>query len=369
MAADDKSPLSDLSFFRFPGLTAEVVRNIALLLLALALTVLVTVVLHRRVQHWMRNRRRRSQLDRFSSEHHMTPAVRAVLRKLMRYANATDEYAFIQDAEAFERAAERLVEEGDDATFGNLGRLRQALHLNVMNPEIALVSTRQLLADLPVRLIANIGEEKLDLYCALLDVNEDYLLIDLAPDEEIRSLLERNPRVFLLYWRERGGEAVFRLDLEPVGGGAFPALRARHAFRDSAAEHRNAFRLSVDLPCTYQFLERSELGRRLGRGGGMPSHKGDGRLLDLSYGGASLMVPEPLAERGLAQLSFEVHGQPMRLMLEVLSRAPMVDGHYLVRGQFRGLGEEARVRLNNLLNREQVKRVRDRELLRIRPGA
>ena len=365
----DKWPLSDLSFFRVPDLTPDVVRNIALLLLLLALTVLATVLLQRWVQGWYRRRHRRTRFARAAGEPHMAPHVRAVLERLMRHAGAKDEFAFVHDALAFESAVADLAEQADDATLGALATLRRTLHLNAMNAEVQLVSTRQLLADLPVRVVANIGPERLDLYCTLLTVDERHLLIDLPPHAEIHRLLEAHPHVYLLYWREPGGEAVFRLVLEPIPDGNLPVFRAPHAFRAPDAEHRSAFRLSLDEPASYQFLERHELGRRVGRGGEAPPvRQGEGRVLDVSYGGASVVVDAPLDERGLAQLQFRLHGQPVRLMLEVLSREALTDGRWLVRGQFRGLGAEARVRLNNVLYREQIKRLREKDVLHIRAG-
>jgi PilZ domain len=366
-------PLPDLSLFHAAGLAAgrappallALLAALAAALLALALALL----LRRRLGHWLRMRLGRGGFERVAAEASLAPPQRALLRRLMRLAASADAGAFLRDARAFERAAERVAAEGDEATLAALGGLRRALQLDVMNPVLELICTRQLLADLPVRLLATLGEERLDLYCTLLEVNEGYLLLDLPQEPDLLALLERHPHAFLIYWREREGEAAFRITLEPVGPGSFPALRARHAFRDPGAEHRNAFRLSVDLPVTYQFLDRGELGRRVGRSGPAPAQEGQGRLADLSYGGASLVVPEPLAERGLAQLGFTLRGEPLRLVLEVLSRAPTGDGRHQVRGQFRGLGAEARVRLRTLLNREQIERLRDRERLRIRTGA
>ncbi len=236
-----------------------------------------------------------------------------------------------------------------------------------MNPELGLVSTRQLLQDLPVRIEAMIGGEKLDLYCTLLAVDERYLLLDLPQDAEVRRLLRTHRDVLLLVWRENGGEAVFRITLEPLEDGDVVAFRARHAFRDTTAQQRTAFRLAVDLPATYQFVQRGELARRLGRAG-EPRHlsRGDARITDLSFGGASLIVSEPLEERGLAQLHFDLQGKPVRLMLEVLSTTALTGGGWLVRGQFRGLGEDARVRLHAVLTREQLRRLRERESVRVR---
>jgi uncharacterized protein YjiS (DUF1127 family) len=364
----EKAPLSDLSFFRFPELTPEVMRNILLLVVLLALTVLITVAGQRWLQTWNRRRRQRRALGRIASAQHMPPATREVLTRLMHEAGADDAFSLVHDAEGYEAAVERLAAEADEETLEHLARLRRMFHLNVMNPEQALISTRQLLADLPVRLLADIGVEKLDVYCAVLGTDERHLLLDLPRNEEILHLLRAHPQVLLVHWREPEGETVFRITLEPIGEGAFPAFRARHVHRDAEAANRSAFRLSVDLPVSYQFLERSELARLRGaRGGGRRLSEGEGRLIDLSYGGASFVAPEPLGDRGFAQLRFQLHAQPLSLMLEVLSRAPLGEGGFLVRGQFRGLGEEARVKLNGILSREQIKRLREKELLHIRP--
>lgn len=365
----EKSPLSDLSFFRFPELTPEVVRDIVILVILLSLTILLTVLAQLWIQQWARSRRRRRSFDRISSERHMDPPVRAVLSRLLRFSGLKDEFELVRDAHAFEAAVERLVTEGSEEELVDLATLRRTLHLNVMNPELDLVSSRQLLRDLRVRLVATIGAEKLDLYCGLFGVSEEYLLINLPYQKEIYRMLSEHPRVVLLYWREQEGEALFRVTLEPIDEKDFQAVRARHAFRDTQSEHRAAFRLSVDLPVAYQYLDRSQLGRR--RSGGNTARKlrqGEGRLVDISYGGASLVVEELLGERGFLQLRFQLHKHPMRMMLEALSCTPMAEGRFLLRGQFRGPGEEARIRLHNTLTREQIKRLREKELLRYTPG-
>ena len=73
------TPLSDLSFFRFPELTTDVVRNIVLLVLVLALTVLLAVIVQRWIAERSRQGRHRRSLARLSSELHMELPVRLVL--------------------------------------------------------------------------------------------------------------------------------------------------------------------------------------------------------------------------------------------------------------------------------------------------
>jgi hypothetical protein len=364
-------PLSDLSFFRFPEVTPDVVRNILLLLLLLAVTVLVTML----VQRWVMERAHRSEqkrtLGRRLREHRGDGAVQALLGRLVRASGLKDEYELSQDAVAFETAAEQLAGSASEAELGDLHRVRQLLHMNVMNPALALVSTRQLLPDLPVRLLANLGSEKLDLYCALVSVNEQSLLVNVPQQEEVFRLLCDHPEVFLLVWREKDGETAFRIRLEPVGEGALSLFRARHALRDPEAQ-RATFRLLLDDPLEFTYLEREQmLARRKGVGSGPGAEPaqvvhGQGRLMDISYGGASFSVSQPLAEGGFAQLRFTLHEQPMRLMLQVLSCTGGERGSYLVRGRFRGQGEEVHIRLNHLLLREQIKRLREKEVIRVR---
>lgn len=367
----NKNPLSDLSFFRFPDLTPEIVRNIILMFLLLVLTVLVTVLVQRWIMSRGRSSRRQAVFNRFSSEHHMSHALREVLSSLLRHTEAKDEFELVHNAQAYETAVHALARTADEATLADLGRLRRMLHLNVMNPDLEFFSTRQLLPDLPLRLTTTLGTERLDIYCALLGLDESAMLIDLPPDEEIFSLLQANPDVHLLYWRERDGETAFPIRLESVEDEEITAFRATHVLRDPGDFLRESFRLSADLPTTYHFLQRTELTSRRGlaarKDRPAPKHPGgEGRLIDVGFGGASLLTPELLPDGGFAQLRFDLNNQPLRLMMEVLSSTDAGNGHYLVRGQFRGIGEEARARLHNILIQEQVKRLRDGALLHIR---
>lgn len=366
----EKHPLSDLSFFRFPELTPEVVRNIVLLFLLLILTVAVTVWVQHRITEWVRTRSRRRTFERVSSELHMPAPAREVLVRLNELAGAKNEFDLVKNAQAFEEAVERLISEtGGEAVESPLGHLRRALHLNVMNPDLELVCTRQLLQDLPVRLIVNIGEERLDLYCSLMKVTEETLLFDMPQAEDVLTLLRNNPDALLIFWREKEGETVFRIRLEPIEGQAIPLFRADHAFRDRDMAQRADFRLTTDLPLHFQFIASHDALARKRKQPAPAPLTGEGRLVDLSYGGASLVAPQPLAVGGFAQLNFKLHGHPLRMMLEVLSERPTGGGDYLVHGRFPVHADETGNLLRKMLVREQIKRLRDKDLLHFRPGA
>ncbi len=364
------SPLSDLRFFRFPDLTTDVVRNIVLLVILLGLTVFFTILIQRKVASLSRKRSRRRTFDHFTSGHRMDRPLRELISRMVADAGKKDEFELINDSLAYESAVAELVETSDEEELIRLGNLRRTLHLNVMNPEVELVCTRQLLQDLPVRLLSTMEDGKLDLYCGLLAVSEDSLLIDLPYEEAIFTLLRQNPGVFLLFWREGEGETVFRINLDLDEEGAFPVISARHVFVDEELANRSSFRLSVDQPVTYRFMKRKDLFRRVEKPRTIESAwELEGRLVDLGYGGASLLTYQPLEEHGLAQVAVKLQGQTMRLMLEVLSQSPQGPGQFLTHGQFRGMDEDTRIRLNRILSREQIKRLRGKEQLHFKPGA
>lgn len=357
-----KSPLDDLSFFKFPELTQEVVRDIVILFVVIGLTALATIVIQRFLNRLQRARQRQDALQRFFAGAHITPGQKLVLDKLLRLSSAKNLSGLVSDAAIYEQAVARMVEGGDVEDIEVLGSLRRVFHQNVMNPTLEFVSTRQLLPDLSMRLIARVGEEKLDLYCSLLDIDEQLLYFDLSYDIEIAALLRAAPDVMLVYWRERGGETLFQLQLEhaPSEDGA-PLFRARHQFCAEDVVQRADFRLSVNMGVRFNYHERDALRALRGAVGELPQAQlGSGKMVDLSFGGGAFKSDLQLAANGIAQLTFNIQRQAVRLMLEVRSSLALDDGNYIIRGRWRGTMGEGRALLNKTLTREQVKRLREK---------
>lgn len=379
------SPLSDLSFFRFPELTADKVQNITVLVVLLILTVVLTVLVQRLLARYLERGRRRASFGKLSSGQHMPPSRRAVLEQLRESSGFKDAFDLVHDAEAFEGAVAAWAPGAREAQLKELAVLRRSLNLHVMNAELALVSTRQLLADLPLRLLAEIGPEKLDLYCAPLRVDERNLYFDMHGDEDIHALLVQNPDVLLVFWREQDGETVFHLTLDPVPGEGPALFRAAHALYDPEAAQRADFRLTLDTAAEYRLVAKRRLGlspepeisratARKGASAGTAEAAeaavaaGSGRMVDISHGGASLLLPEPPEPGGYAEIGFALNQHPQRAMIEVLSATPAEQGRYLVRGRFRGMGEEARGQLARAMTSEQLRRLRQRRRIHIRPA-
>ena len=358
-------PLSDLSFFRFPETTMETAASIMILFFLLGLAVLLTVLVQRLIHERNALREHRNVFSRVSGESRMQNDVREALEQLVqltRYKHGSD---LIRDAEAYERAVHTKIAADPAADPGALAAIRRAFHLNVMNPDIQLVATRQLTQDLPIRLIAKDGDETLDIYCGLLEVNESYFLLDVPLQEDVRAFLAKRPETQMIFWREDLGETVFPIELGITGSGDLTFFRAEHVFRSEDASARSDFRLTLDFPLTYRYMEREKLAKlksKPDQDHGLRT--GEGHLIDMSYGGAAFATKESLPLRGLAQLHFTIHDQPVHMMLEVISHAHMQDGRWRHHGQFRGMSQDIKNRVYNYLSREQAVRLREKEAFR-----
>ncbi len=309
------------------------------------------------------------KLGRLARRASLGPSQNAHLEELVLASGLGKRNRLLEDGEDYETEVAKLVERASPEQLADLAELRQIFHLNVMNPALELVSTRQLLADFPLRLVVGLGDEKLDLYCAILERDERYLVLDLNVPEEVLRILARRPRCDLVFWRENRGETLFSIRLEQVpSSGDLPVFRAAHVMRADEPWQRADFRLTVETPVRYTYMGREAL-RRAESG---PEEEpgavtGEGKLLDLSFGGAAFSARRPLAPKGFVQLHFEVNQQPMRLMLEVLSSEPYGERMNLVRGRLRGMQSEGRALMNSYLSREQERRLRGRETFHVKP--
>ncbi|MBI4081507.1 MAG: hypothetical protein HY423_02745 [Candidatus Lambdaproteobacteria bacterium] len=365
----ERPNLSDLSLFRLPDLTGEVVQDIVLVLVLIAVTAIVTAIVQRKLHERaaLRPPTAGTPAGSLAGERRLSKDGSAMLDRMAALAGRK-RYEVVQDALMFETTATRIVDTGDEADRTALTQVRRAFHINAMNPNLLLVSTRQLLKDMPVRIVANVGSEKLDLYCSLLDVNEQFLLLDLPQQEDLQALLIQAPAVRLIFWRESEGETAFDLTLEPVRSGEIRLFRSRHAMRSETATQRKEFRLSVDIPLSYRYITREQIAHSEGKAELDDMRRGEGRLIDLSYSGAAFTAARHLPADGFAQLSFALSEVPVRAMLEVISLEQQPGGSWLVRGQFRGVANDLKHRIYSFVSREQVRRLRLKETIRVAAG-
>jgi c-di-GMP-binding flagellar brake protein YcgR len=365
----ERPSLSDVSFFRLPDLTGEAIQDIVLLLVLIAGTAIVTAIVQRRVQQYAAQRPRRaaSPMGSLAGESRLSADGSAMLDRMAALAGRK-RHEMVQDALLFETIANSIVDSGDEADRAALTQVRRAFHIDVMNPNLVLVSTRQLLKDMPVRIVANVGSEKLDLYCSLLSVNEQFLLLDLPQQEDIQALLTQAPAVRLMFWREGEGETAFELKLDPVRSGEMQLFRSRHAMRSETAMQRKEFRLSVDIPLSYRHIAREQIDHSEGKTELDDARRGEGRLIDLSYSGAAFTAAHRLPADGFAQLAFALSELPVRAILEVVSVDLQPGGSWLVRGQFRGVANDLMHRIYSFVSREQVRRLGLKETIRVVAG-
>jgi hypothetical protein len=362
LLAQTKFDPNDLSFLRFPQGSAEAAAQAVGIVFLLILTVIATLYIQRLWQWWLGTRPKKH-----APKAHVGPVLepkqQAALDLLRFYTDPVKLNHILDDTRVFESSVEKAMTMASEDDLADIHALRRHLRMTVMNDDLAVASTRQLLEDLPVRLIATVGGERLDLYCSLLEVNERFMLIDLPYQEEIYALLMQNPAVHLVFWRESTGEAVFNIVLEPIQQGTISAFRANHALLDENSSVRADFRLTVDLPVHYACVTREQLALHKESGVQFNAIKGEGKLIDLSHGGGALLASHALPVQGIAQLTFKIDDQPVRMMLEVLTVNPMEGGKHMARGRFRGASPDSRSRLQTYLSRVQLSRLRNKETI------
>ena len=360
--------LTDLSVFKFSEATAQGTTNAVILFVAFLVTATISIFAYRWWQRWTARRAARRVTQRVSSELRFPRHLRDMLDHLRRLSGHHDGDELTRDAWAFEHAVEQYYEDDPAADMDSVSELRGLLHINVSNPHLRTESTRQLVPEQPVRLLAAVGEETLDLACNVVDVNEMYLLVHIPEDPDIHAVLNADPRVRLVCWREHEGETLFRTRLEFIPTEGLALVHARHAFRAEDNLRRSDFRLSLDLPLSWRYVERESLARlKAEPGRKLAARHGEGRLVDLGYGGVAFSAAETLTGGGLAQVLFELDGHSLHVMLEVTHYEQRSDGSWLHRGRIRGITHEARDRICTYLSREQISRFRERGLLKLEP--
>ncbi|MDH4122154.1 MAG: PilZ domain-containing protein [Deltaproteobacteria bacterium] len=359
-----KYTLDDLSWLRFPVPSPQEVGWLIFVFMVIGAVVLAFMTVQ-----WWRYRRLLAQSERntyykLSGLQNMTPRHQELLAELHRYANVRKDFQLLQSSEEFENAWDRWRADhpGRDVELDNL---RRALRMTVMNPSMELTHTRQLMRDLPVRVVTSVEQERLDVYCSIMSTTADHLLLNIPEDPEIQWVLTQNPDVQLIFWRERDGEVLFPITLEVVEAGGMRMFRAAHAFRNTEAR-RAKYRLSVNLPITFHYLPPEEISRRKNPQGqeppaGLPEES-KGRVIDLSFGGASFLCKEKLEEKGLVRMMLTIHNKPTVVIAEVLEANATEDGGWRHHVHIRGVDAEGRTALNTFLSREQVKRLREKEV-------
>jgi hypothetical protein len=362
---DERSNLlRDLTVFRFSETSAQALSNLALVLVTVLVLYILTLIVQRQVRRWRARRARRRVTERVTEELRFPRHLRDMLERLTQISGLSDSDQLTRDAWAFEHAVQRLYDEDTEADVDAVSDLRELMHLNVRNPSLRTESTRQLVAEQPVRILAHVEGETLDLYCSLVEVNELYMLIHIPEDADIHAVLQADPRVRLVVWREHEGETQFRTRLEFVPNEGMALAHAQHAFRAEEPAKRSDLRLRVDIPLTWRYVEWDAVARLKAKPGQtIGARTGQGRLLDLGYNGAAFAAAEALAKGGLAQVRFALDQKPLHAMLEITSQEKSSAG-WIHRGRIRGITHESRNRVYSFLSREQVARLRERGLLK-----
>lgn len=353
--------------------------NLVWFVAAIVVSVGVTLLSQRLLARLTRAKREKAMLELTLGGKELPPEARAVLSALKSQAGVDSDLTLIADAMRFEQAVEAYLTRYPHADLNALETLRRLFRLNVMNQNVELVNTRQLLKDMPVRLHLRLGDERLDVYCSLLTVHPRFMVFQLPDLEELPIILAANPNCQVIFWRDGVGEVVFPIVLEMVRQGTLVMFRARHVYCDKAVS-RAEYRLSVDLPLRFRYIAQSVLvdedakaapGQDKWLSSGYLAEEDSleawdkGHLIDLSFSGLGFTCDRQLPAGGMAHMAFPIHGQEIYLMTEILGGREIHPGVWLHNAQMRGVAPQGKVSLNRFLSREQVKRLREKDIIRV----
>ena len=174
-------PLStNLKWLRIPEGNSATITMFFAMMMVTVIAVLATLFLQGWLQRLVNRIRRKPVPYTNPMLSRLEAALREAAEQLKPLAGVKDAEDLLHDTKVLEPAIARYVERAplveDLSAFT---KLRRRLVMTVMNPNMAVVSTRQLLPDLIVRIVTTVGQDRLDLYCPILEVSERYLLIDM----------------------------------------------------------------------------------------------------------------------------------------------------------------------------------------------
>lgn len=286
------------------------------------------------------------------------------LHALARTRRDSKLFDFLAEPVGFELRVHEAQESGEADGFRFLPKVREHLGYRSDNFLVPLVSTRQLLPGDSVRVSPRDPARPSHHYGEVESVDSGSFTVRLGgtgldPAESRQSNLD----LFVM----RGEDLEHRFDFIPAGGARTPArVVLRHVLADLDMRPRQ-IRLPLLLEVAYE--ERAAHRRDIDALDPdlAPGPPGKAVLYDLSDGGFALVTAQPHAEGKFLRLNVPLRraGRYLDLQGRVAACRPLRGGHYMVHATLRGLSQEQRHTLNQVVHHEQTRR--QKTLARIQP--
>ncbi len=248
----------------------------------------------------------------------LTPQETDILKRIVESGDVSSADMVFDSSFIYEDALEAFLKtnsvklERDETQFALLRGLRVKLGYAQLPPETPLSSTRQLEEGMPVSVVD--GEEQ-PRRGRISEVRERQWAITL--DAEIPPTIAVGAGLELSALRAGDGEYVLRLPVSATRLGQ-RIIYLPHSRVLERKQLRNWVRIDVNIPCRVTVAGKPE-GWRQGDGGPTLGMVLEGRLLDLSGGGACARFSSPIPQGHKLSLNFDLPGTSLRgLQSEVM---------------------------------------------------
>jgi len=209
----------------------------------------------------------------------------------------------------------------DETQFALLRGLRLKLGYSHLPSEIPLCSTRQLEDGMPVTLVDGEGGS---IKGRIQEVKEKTWAVSL--EAEVPPTVAAGAAVDLSVLRSGDGEYMVRLPILAARLGS-RLIFLPHTRAMERRQMRNWVRIEVNIPCRVTTMARPE-GWTPGSGGPSVGMVLEGRLLDLSGGGACGRFTSPILQGTKLSLNFDLPGTSLRgVQAEVMRMTSVLKGN------------------------------------------
>jgi hypothetical protein len=337
---------------------------IAAVLAALFSYALLAVFLDRRARARNRRLKRLARLETWLEAWQLAPEEEQALWELAGDRNPLALYTLLADPGTFERAVHQALAGGERLPFTE--RVREALGYHSDNLGIPIVSTRQLRAGDHFRFAVWEEGRPQHHYGVVTAVSPAGVAVELT-DAGCKAVVGTRGESELFFLRGNDVEVRFPLTVRSMDRERNRLLLSHQLVRGGQRARSTrlpmlrpiAFRLHAQLSGPTAEAQRGPQAGGDELVGGLPGREMRGALLEMSEGGFSMVILEPVAEGAYVEYAMPMpRGRTLPIMGRVLDCRPFAGSRWLVRCELRGLLPTQRSALSQMLRLEQQRRIK-----------
>ncbi len=254
----------------------------------------------------------------------LTPQETELLKRIVESGGVSSADMVFDSSFIYEDALDEYIKinlsklEKDDSQYALMRGLRVKLGYSQLPSEIPLCSTRQFEEGMPVTVIDGEGQARKG---RLAEIKEKHWAV--LMDEEIPPTIMVSAAIHVAILRSGDGEYSTLLTVMATRLGA-RLVYFGHTRNMERKQLRNWVRIDVNIPCRVTVMAKPE-DWKVGSGGPSMGMVLEGRLIDLSGGGACARFSSPIPQGHRLSLNFDLPGTSLRgVQTEVMRMTSVV---------------------------------------------